>query len=49
MNTRTPSWLKVVGIIAIILLLLVVILHLAGGGLGRHIPSSSTTEHLQRP
>lgn len=31
-----PRWVKVSGIIAIILVLLFVILHLTGGGLGSH-------------
>lgn len=32
----TPRWVKVFGIIAIVLVLLFVILHLAGGGFGGH-------------
>jgi hypothetical protein len=32
----TPRWVKVFGIIAIILILLFVILHLTGRGLGGH-------------
>ncbi|MFN2511858.1 MAG: hypothetical protein ABR568_10490 [Pyrinomonadaceae bacterium] len=34
----TPRWVKVFGIIAIVLALLFVILMLAGHGPGRHIP-----------
>lgn len=33
---NTPRWVKVFGIIAIVLVLLFVILHLAGGGFGGH-------------
>jgi hypothetical protein len=33
----TPRWVKVFGIIAIILALVFVIVHLAGGGLGGHL------------
>jgi hypothetical protein len=34
----TPRWVKVFGIIAIVLVLVFVIVHLAGGGLGGHFP-----------
>jgi len=34
----TPRWVKVFGLIAIILVLVFVIVHLAGGGLGGHFP-----------
>ena len=34
----TPRWVKVLGIIAIVLTLLFVILHLTGNSLGGHIP-----------
>ena len=33
----TPLWVKVFGVIAIIVLVAFVILHLAGGGPGRHL------------
>jgi hypothetical protein len=32
----TPRWVKIFGIIAIVLVVLFVILHLAGGGFGGH-------------
>lgn len=35
-NSSLPSWVKVFGIIAILLVLLFVIIHLAGGGMGGH-------------
>ena len=35
----TPRWVKVFGIIAIVVVLLVVIMLLTGHGTGRHIPS----------
>ena len=41
-TTGTPRWVKVFGIIFIVLILLFVIMHLFGGGNhgpGRHIPS----------
>lgn len=37
-NDDTPRWVKVFGIIVGVLILLFVILHLAGGGLGNHMP-----------
>lgn len=43
----TPRWVKISGIIAIVLVLLVVIMMLFGGGKhgpARHIPSLSGTE-----
>ena len=33
----TPRWVKVFGIVAIIVIVAFVILHLAGGGPGRHM------------
>lgn len=33
----TPRWVKVFGVIAIVVLVAFVILHLAGGGPGRHM------------
>jgi hypothetical protein len=45
-TTSTPCWVKVFGIIAIVLVLLLVILHLTGGGLGGHTPPSSVTERV---
>ena len=54
-TTSTPRWVKVFGIIALVLVLLFVILLVTGGhGLGRHTssgdsgghtPPSSVTEH----
>jgi hypothetical protein len=45
----TPRWVKVFGVIALVLVLVFVILLLTGRGgdhgPGRHIPSSSVTEH----
>ena len=40
-DTSTPRWVKVFGIVAIVLVLLFVILHLTGGGVRRHTLSSS--------
>jgi hypothetical protein len=37
-DASTPRWVKVSGIIAIVLILLLVILHLLGSGLGGHTP-----------
>jgi hypothetical protein len=36
--TSTPRWVKVFGIITLILILVFIILHLAGGGMGNHTP-----------
>ncbi len=44
-TTSTPRWVKVFGIIAIVLVFLFVILHLTGGGLGRHTPSGGPDDH----
>ena len=54
-DDTTPRWVKVFGLIAIVLVLLFVILHLTGGGFHGHTlsgagpgdptPSSSVTEH----
>jgi hypothetical protein len=35
-DTGTPRWVRVFGIIGIIVVLLFVILHLTGGGVGGH-------------
>ena len=46
-TTSTPRWVKVSGIVVIILVLLVVaIMFISGGehGPGRHMPSSSSVE-----
>jgi hypothetical protein len=36
LTTATPRWVKVFGVIAIIVVLLFVILHLTGGNIGGH-------------
>ena len=36
-NAPTPLWVKVFGVIAIVVLVAFVILHLVGGGPGRHM------------
>lgn len=33
----TPRWVKVFGIVGIVVVMLFLILHLAGGGAGRHM------------
>jgi len=50
-STRTPRWVKVSGVIVILLFLLVIIVHLIRGGFGSHTHTapSSPTEHVQRP
>jgi hypothetical protein len=35
---RTPRWVKVCGIIGIVVVLVFVVLHLTGHGLGGHMP-----------
>jgi hypothetical protein len=35
----TPVWVKVFAGIAVLLVLLFIVMHLAGGGLGRHMAS----------
>ena len=39
-DTGTPRWVKLLAAVAIVLLLLVLGIHLAGGGLGGHLPST---------
>ena len=34
--TGTPSWVKAIGIVALLMLILLVILHLTGNGMGDH-------------
>ena len=44
-----PGWVKVLGIIAILLVVLVVILHLTGhslGGPGSHMPPASSSLYI---
>jgi hypothetical protein len=49
-TTSTPRWVKMFGIIALVLVLLFVILHLTGSGLVRDTLPSSVTEHrVQQP
>ena len=52
-NPSTPRWVKISGIIVIVLVLLFAILHLTGnspGGPGGHTPPSSVTGHgVQQP
>lgn len=36
-NSDTPRWVKVFGIVAIVLVVLFVIMHFTGSGPGRHI------------
>ncbi|MDN4607936.1 hypothetical protein [Sporosarcina highlanderae] len=46
-NSKTPRWVKVSGIIAIVLVLLVVLIMIVSGGKhgpGRHLPSSIGVE-----
>jgi len=43
--TKTPRWVKVFGVITIVLILLFVALHLTGNGLGGHALPSGITEH----
>jgi hypothetical protein len=44
-TTGAPRWVKVFGVIALVLVLLFVILRLTGRGLGGHTPHSNATEH----
>ena len=46
MRQQTPRWVKVFGIIALVLALLFVILHLTGRGLGGH---ASGCHGVQQP
>jgi len=44
-TTGTPRWVKVFGIVALVLVLQFVILRLTSSGLGGHTPPSNVTEH----
>jgi hypothetical protein len=52
-DTRTPRWVKVFGIISVVVVLMFVIMLLVGGGRhgpGRHTPRPSDTERgVQQP
>jgi hypothetical protein len=48
-TTGAPRWVKVFGVIALVLILLFVILHLTGRGLGGHTPHSNVTECGKQP
>ncbi|MBI2934702.1 MAG: hypothetical protein HYY29_03925 [Chloroflexi bacterium] len=49
-GTGTPRWVKIFGIIALVLILLVVVLHLTGRGFrGGHTPPSQIGEHGLQP
>ena len=48
-DTGTPRWVKVFGIIAIVLVLLLVIIHLTGHSPVGHTAHPSPTEHGQHP
>ena len=43
--TPTPRWVKLFGIVALVLVLLFVFLHLTGGGLRGHTPPFRLPEH----
>jgi ABC-type transporter Mla subunit MlaD len=46
LDTGTPRWVKLFGIITVVVLLLFVVMLLGGGhGPGRHKPSHDVTEH----
>ena len=48
--TSTPRWVKAFAIAAVVVVLLIIVLHLAGYGLGGHMPRSGVTEHgLHQP
>ena len=49
-DTGTPRWVKVFGIMALVLIVLIIILHLTGHGLGRHTHRPPVTEQgIKRP
>jgi len=43
-DTSTPRWVKVFGIIALVLVLVFILLHLTGRGLGGHSHQPPVTE-----
>ena len=49
-DTGTPRWVKVFGIIALVLVFVFIILHLTGHGLGGHTHRPPVTEQgVKRP
>ena len=46
---QTPRWVKVFGIVALVLVLAFAILHLMGGGFRGHGPAAHGTDHGSRP
>jgi len=49
-DTGTPRWVKVFGIIALVLVFVFIILHLTGHGLGGHTHRPPVTEEgVKRP
>ncbi len=48
-NRATPRWVKVSGVIVIVLVVLIGILHLTGRSLGSHIPTRTPTIEVQQP
>ncbi|NUQ73897.1 MAG: hypothetical protein HUU21_10095 [Polyangiaceae bacterium] len=49
-STSTPRWVKVSGLITVIMVLLFVVVHLAGGGFRGHtMPSSVKKPGVQQP
>lgn len=50
---ETPRWVKVFGIVALVLVLLFALLHLLGGGFRGHGPAgrppAQGTEHTRQP
>jgi len=41
----TPRWVKIFGIITIVLVLVFAIVHISGHGIGNHLPSASPGSH----
>ena len=45
---KTPRWVKVSGVVAVVLIVAFAVLHLAGGGFRHHhFPGASTTQPKQ--
>ena len=46
---RTPLWVKVSGIVIVVLIVLVVVLHLTGNSFGPGMHAPSTNQAVQQP
>lgn len=46
---RTPRWVKVSGVLALVAVVALVVMILTGGGPSRHLPGGGSTQQPQQP